>query len=102
MKKVYSNSDRLLIGFLHGVLQDHKINSFCRNEILAGGMGEIPPIECWPELWVIEDREAVAARRIIDAVLAGRQNDEPWRCETCGEMIEAQFTDCWRCTPESK
>jgi hypothetical protein len=102
VKKVYSSADRLLIGFLQGVLQDHQVDSYCRNEILAGGMGEIPPIECWPELWVVKDEDASAARHIIDNVLAGRQNAEPWRCDTCGEMIEPQFAACWRCTPDKQ
>jgi len=22
---------------------------------------------------------------------------EPWRCPTCGEMIEGQFNSCWNC-----
>jgi hypothetical protein len=29
------------------------------------------------------------------------QNEPSWKCPSCGEMIEPQFTDCWNCrTPK--
>lgn len=98
MKKVHGSDDRLLIGFLKGVLDDHGIPCLTKNEYLAGGVGELPPAECWPELWVIEDADAFWARRLVaEALTAEHAAGGDWRCEVCGERIEAQFTDCWRC-----
>jgi len=52
MKRVYCSEDRLLVGFLKGVLDGHHIDCLVKNEYLIGGIGELPPGACWPELWV--------------------------------------------------
>lgn len=70
-----------------------------KNDFLAGAAGELPPMECWPELWVLEDKQYQAAIAIVSA--ASLENlVEPagrWICGVCGEDLEGQFTDCWKC-----
>ena len=50
------------------------------------------------------DRRALASA--LNALIArheslcthfGVEDGEPWTCERCGEVIDAAFTECWRC-----
>ena len=97
MKRVYCSEDRLLVGFLKGVLDGHRIDCLVKNEYLIGGIGELPPGACWPELWVIEESDLPQARTLIASVLKGGSGKEPWCCPACGEWIEPQFAECWQC-----
>jgi len=69
-----------------------------KNTYLAGAVGELPPIECWPELWVVDDAEYSAAENVLEKALAplGSVN-RLWKCTKCGEEVEGQFTECWNC-----
>jgi putative signal transducing protein len=66
-----------------------------RNTVLSGALGEIPFLECAPQLW-LDERDAPRAREIL------QQLREPvvgpcWRCTSCGESCEPQFGNCWNC-----
>lgn len=41
------------------------------NRYLHGALGEIPAEQCSPELWLIDERDAVIARTIIERGMAG-------------------------------
>lgn len=97
MRKVYTSSDAIMTGFLRGVLEDHAIRCLIKNEILQGATGELPPQETWPEIWVLEDREYDLARRLIEQATLPAKIYEDWQCPACGEMIESQFSECWKC-----
>jgi len=86
-----------MIGFLRSVLEEHGITCLVKNELLLGASGEIPPNECWPELWVVEDRELSAAERVVARALRAAPGAECWACPRCDEPLEPQFTECWRC-----
>lgn len=101
MKKVYSSDDYFLVGHLRQLLESHHIECIAKNEFLLGGAGELPPTECWPELWVTEDVQYDKARKLIEEFLADHdQGDDPWQCAQCGERSEPQFNACWRCGAE--
>ncbi len=99
MRKVYSSQLVPMVGHLRNVLESHGIRCIVRNDYLAGAAGELPPSECWPELWVMDDAQFEEAVAIVSA--ASLENlIEPgarWTCKSCGEVLEGQFTDCWRC-----
>ena len=98
VRKVYASDDSLIVGHVRQVLENHAIGCIVRNDFLLGGAGEIPINETWPEVWVIHDGDFEQARALVDAVVAeAGLTDPPWRCTTCGERVEGQFTDCWRC-----
>ncbi len=87
-----------MVGFLKSVLELNRIPCFVRFEHLAGAAGELPPTVVWPELWVVNDEDAGAARTQIDTALAdSRDSLSEWACPDCGELIEGQFSACWRC-----
>ena len=67
-----------------------------RNTTLSGAMGEIPFLECAPQLWVLDERDVVRANEVLQQLrrpVAG----PPWRCTECGEESEPQFGTCWKC-----
>lgn len=98
MKRVYSAKDPLMIGHLKNVLETYGIECVTRNLYLSSAAGELPPIECWPELWVVEDARYADAEGILRKTLAPlKPVRKPWKCAGCGEEIEGQFSECWKC-----
>lgn len=102
MKKVYSAENLPMAGYVQGILESHEIECILKNQNLAGAMGELPPIECWPEVWVIHDEDYRQAIQIVDSAFHPAENAESsWVCK-CGEIIEGQFSVCWSCGAERK
>lgn len=98
MKKVYSSDSFFQIGQLRELLERHHIRCIAKNEYLIGGAGELPPTECWPELWVVEDFQYEKARELVEGFLAAPEDGlGEWLCPACGEHLEGQFGACWRC-----
>jgi hypothetical protein len=98
MKRVFSAKDPLMIGHLRNVLASFGIRCVSRNVDLSTGAGELPPIECWPELWVVDDEKAPKAKSILKKTLAPlRSVQKSWLCQGCNETIEGQFSECWNC-----
>ena len=99
MRKVYTAESVIEVAHLRNVLEAAGIRCFVRNEGLAGVIGEIPYVECWPELWVVRNGDALRARGLVDEARQSASAPGPdWRCERCGELVEGQFNSCWRCT----
>jgi hypothetical protein len=98
MKRLYCSKDPLMIGHLKNVMATFGIKCVARKLDLNIGAGELPPIECWPELWVIDDEIFNRARSILKKALAPLASVKtPWHCAGCGETIEGQFSECWNC-----
>jgi Zn finger protein HypA/HybF involved in hydrogenase expression len=98
MKQVYSAQDLLMLGHFKIVLEANGIDCVLRNVHLAAGMGELPPIECWPELWVCDDEKYAQAKTIVERALTPLKSvRKSWECARCGEVIEGQFLQCWNC-----
>lgn len=98
MKVIYSHNNLALAGYVQGVLADSGIECRLRNQYLAGVAGELPPVECWPQVVVDDDRLEAQAKALVEELMsAADQPAAEWRCGGCGEMIEGQFTACWNC-----
>ncbi len=98
MKKIYTSPERLIIFHFKNVLESYHIDCVVKNEYLAGAAGEIPPNECWPELWVKNDDKYDKALKILDKNRFSTPSTAPdWTCTRCGEKLEGQFTACWQC-----
>jgi len=101
LKKVYCAKDPLMVGHLRNVLATFGIRCVTKNLDLSSAAGELPPIDCWPELWVVEDEKYTKARAILKKSLAPLESvKKPWLCGDCGENIEGQFSECWKCGKE--
>ena len=100
MKKVYSADNLAMSGYVKSILEVNHIDCVIRNQNLAGAMGELPPIECWPEVWILDEDAYDDAMHIINAFLSDNpEQREDWIC-SCGEKIEGQFSACWSCGQE--
>ena len=97
MKKVYGSHDPIQIAQLRSLLEASHIACITRNDFLQGGAGELPVMECWPELWVIENFQHEQAQALVDAFLHTASPGSPWICAQCDEAIDAPFSQCWRC-----
>lgn len=95
MKTVYSAPNLPLVSIFQNILEGHGIQCRLKNQFLSTGVGDIPPIECWPQLCV-DDGDYPEAKRIVDEAMAAAVLP-PWICGSCGEEMEGQFTDCWKC-----
>lgn len=91
---LYSAPNPLLVIHWKNVLESHDIDCFIKNENLSGAAGELPPTECWPELWLIDDGHYPKARQLLDA---DEKTQLSWTCSGCGELLEGQFDRCWSC-----
>ena len=98
MIRIYSAKDPLMIGHLKNVLATFGIRTVTRNLDLATAAGELPVIECWPELWLVDPDQFTQAQAVLRKSLAPLEAvRRPWRCPACGEDVEGQFSECWNC-----
>jgi len=97
MKKVYTSPDRLMVFHFKNVLESYNINCIIKNEFLAGAAGELPPHECWPELWIKNDKKYDRALSVLKKNWVVNEIST-WTCTRCGEKLEDQFTACWQCS----
>lgn len=97
VRKIYTAESVVEVAHLRNVLESAGIECLVRNDRLSGAIGEIPFVECWPELWVRRPGDTLRARGLIDQVLRSGGEGDPWTCPGCGERIEPQFSQCWRC-----
>jgi len=100
MKKlrVFSLNERAQAGLLKELLEREGIACLLRNDQLSSALGEIPFLECLPELWVVDDDVFPRAKQLLDNWLQGTgEGAENWTCPSCGEPHEKQFGSCWKC-----
>ncbi len=98
MKRIYTSTDLVRIGMLRASLEANDIPCMLRNEYLGGAAGDIPINECWPELWILDERDLARAEQVLARALATETViGSAWHCERCGEQCEPQFALCWRC-----
>lgn len=100
MKLLYASDNWLLIHQLKDELEHVGIICILKNYYLRGGMGEIPPNECCPECWIINDNQFDDAKKILEDILltfTKKPHGKSWQCTHCGEKMDPQFTACWKC-----
>ncbi len=97
MKTVYSAANIALVSIIKNILEGNGIKCWIKNEFLSAGIGEIPPIECWPQLCVDDESFFEAKRLVEEALSSDNAALKPWKCSSCGEDNEGQFSECWNC-----
>jgi hypothetical protein len=95
VKRVFRAASLLQVAHARNVLLMSGIQSELRNQYLAGALGDLPMLETWPQLYVEDADEQIALRALARAAAAPA--GESWTCGGCGELLEPQFTSCWRC-----
>ena len=100
MKKLTSAPNLVTINHYKNVLESEGIPCMIKNEHLGAVLGEIPFLEVWPELWVVNDLDVDRAKQLLDTTIVDESPAASWRCEKCGEQNEGQFAACWNCGEE--
>jgi len=98
MKKLYTAPSAPTISHLKNLLESGGIKCVVKNVYLSSAVGEIPPIECWPELWVVDESRHAEAEEVVSRTLAPlRPVSKRWTCRKCAREVEGHFSECWNC-----
>jgi predicted RNA-binding Zn-ribbon protein involved in translation (DUF1610 family) len=91
--------------FVQGLLRQEGIEASVQGQALRSAFGGVP-MDALPSVWV-EEKDVARAAPIIEAYRrTDRANaDEAdaerprttWSCPNCGERVEEQFSQCWKC-----
>ena len=107
MQHVYTARDEMDANFVQGLLRQEGIEAVVQGQALGSAWGTLPlSAESLPTVWV-EEKDVARAAPVIEAY---RRTDEAnadegvaeqaratWACPQCGERVEEQFTQCWKC-----
>ena len=96
MKKLYIANDIIEAQLLDSVLKNHGLSSFLRNATLQSGVGELPFVETWPEVWIKESKEWEEAVEILSEYKRANIKVD-WICSDCNECNPRSFQICWLC-----
>lgn len=66
-----------------------------QREFACGLVGQIPPDQALPELWVRHDEQHGRAEALLDEL--ERSPQRRWHCPACAEEVEGLFEQCWNC-----
>jgi hypothetical protein len=95
MKRVVQAPNLALATLWADQLTSAGIASTVQRAYASGIVGHIPPDQALPEVWVVDDTKADAARGLLDEWR--RLPDRRWVCHACGEIVEGPFESCWNC-----
>jgi hypothetical protein len=70
------------------------IEASVQRQFLSGVAGELPPDQCWPEVWIKQAEQEDRARELLHQLQHTPQRR--WQC-SCGELVEGGFEQCWSC-----
>ncbi len=103
MERVYIADNAALAWHVRNVLQGEGIAATVRNDELYSVSGEVPFMECWPEVWVSNRLDYDRARRLVREMGlaenpgADAQESVSWACGNCRESSAGNFDICWNC-----
>ena len=106
LKKIYEAAGPGDAHVLRGLLEVEGIDSVVRGDDMVPLQGgSLSHVEMVTSVWVLDDDSDRTARavEIAGEYAAGRRapaaedSGGGWRCPSCGETIEEQFTACWSC-----
>ncbi|MDZ4359440.1 MAG: DUF2007 domain-containing protein [Variovorax sp.] len=75
-------------------LREEGVAATVQREFLGAVMGQLPPDQCLPEIWIDDASQYELARHLLHALQNRPQRS--WLC-VCGEQVEGGFEQCWQC-----
>lgn len=96
MRRIYSAASLPDAHMVAHLLGQAGIETRIFNENAQGGMGEIPFMHVWPEVWVIDDRDSERATQLVRE-LESTDTVSQVACSSCHEQNPANFQLCWNC-----
>jgi hypothetical protein len=101
MKKLTTSESLVTISHWKNLLESEGIRCELRNQHLGSIMGEMPFMEVWPQLWIVNDLDFDRAQQLLSADASAESPTESWQCRNCGEENEGQFAACWNCSTQN-
>jgi len=99
MKLLYTHPNSIVVAQARSSVELAGIACTIRNEYAAGAIGELAPIDTWPELWVVHEADYESARLAIERAHAEIQEAD-WQCGRCTRFSPDTFDLCWNCGRE--
>jgi hypothetical protein len=96
LKLVYTHPSIIDVFQAKSVVEFAGIKCVLRNEYAVGAIGELAPIDAWPEVWVMNDKDFERASFLIKESQATTQEAD-WSCTGCANPNPAAFESCWHC-----
>lgn len=101
MKKLYVSQSLIDVESRKELLDQEEIPCTIKNQRSAMLGGEVPFVEVFPELWVLQDEDFEKAQTLLqDWENAKPVETTSWTCGSCGEVHQKEFTTCWKCNQE--
>lgn len=75
-------------------LREEGVAATVQREFLGAVMGQLPPDQCLPEIWIADETQFELAQRLLHELQNRPQRN--WLC-VCGEQVEGGFEQCWQC-----
>lgn len=103
MQKVFVAQHHAEAHLVNGLLRSHGVDSEVRGEALfttVEAASMIPGAS--PEVWVLNPNQVPQALDLIQRYSKGEalpgSSVQSWQCPKCGEALEPQFSECWKCS----
>jgi hypothetical protein len=101
MQKLYVSQSLIDVESRKELLDQAEIPCTIKNQRSAMLGGEVPFVEVFPELWVLQDEDYERAQTLLnDWEEAQPLESTSWTCVSCGEVHQKEFTTCWKCNEE--
>jgi hypothetical protein len=98
MIKAYCAANLQDAHILLGLLQAAGIEARILNSNAQGGLGEIPFMHAYPEIWLVRRSDLGRASQVFERFERPPPAARPRPCAACGEENPAGFEICWNCS----
>ena len=97
MLKVFENFDFSRVGQMQSLLESRGIPTFLKNQFTSSVIGEVPFVEVCPQLFILDERDQLAAKQLLSDGMDEVGAVTGWTCDACRTEVEGQFDQCWNC-----
>lgn len=97
MRRLYDAADLPQAQLLIDRLAAAGIPARLFNENAQGGLGEIPFIAAYPQVWIEDEADWARARAVVERFERPVEPAPARRCPACGEENPGEFELCWSC-----
>ena len=98
MIRVYTAAGPADAHLVCNLLNDRGVKAVVQGENLWGARGALPLVPTTaPSVWVDEPDVEEARALVAEYESHPKQQAPRWECPGCGEQIEEQFSECWKC-----
>jgi hypothetical protein len=97
LKKLYSAASLPDAHLIRDLLGHAGIEAHVFNENAQSGVGQLPVMEAYPQIWIVNERDLPRARQILEAFEHMPAIGSNLRCEQCSEDNPTTFQLCWNC-----